>query len=63
MKRTLLGLAIAALAATAAPQTASAVEYCNATFRPSCTQCLPAPVNYTGAPICIWIGDLLPEAG
>lgn len=63
MKRTLLGLAIAAVAATAAPQAASAVEYCDATFRPSCSQCLPDQVNWTGMPICVWIGDLLPEAG
>ena len=60
MKRILTGLAIAASAASFAPQASAAVEYCDATFRPSCTQCLPAPVNYTGAPICVYIG---PAAG
>ncbi len=63
MKRILIGLAIAGSAAAFAPQ-ASAVEYCDATFRPSCEQCLPEEaVNWTGMPICVWIGGLLPAAG
>lgn len=62
MKRILIGLAIAGSAAAFAPQ-ASAVEYCDATFRPSCEQCLPDAVNWTGAPICVSIGGLLPAAG
>ncbi len=63
MKRTLLGLAIAAVAVAAAPQAASAVEYCDATFRPQCEQCPPEQVNWTGQPFCQNIGGLLPAAG
>ena len=62
MKRILIGLAIAGSAAAFAPQ-ASAVEYCDATFRPSCEQCLPEQVNWTGALICTSIGGLLPANG
>jgi hypothetical protein len=58
MKRVLLGFAIAGVAAFAAPHATAAVEYCDATFRPSCEQCLPDAVNYTGQPICVWIGPV-----
>lgn len=55
MKRVLLGIAFAGTAAFAAPHATAAVEYCDATFRPSCQQCLPV-VNWTGQEICVWIG-------
>lgn len=55
MKRVLLGIAFAGTAAFAAPHATAEVRYCDATFLPRCNQCVPA-VDYTGRPICVWIG-------
>lgn len=58
MKRTILGgLAIAAVASFAAPHASAEVQYCDATFRPSCEQCLP--VEFTQRPLyCVYLDSI-----
>jgi hypothetical protein len=59
MKRTILGLAAVATAAFAAPHASAAVQYCDATFRPACEQCLPV-VDFTDRPlVCVKLDDLV----